>query len=102
LGLKEGTFKTVTAESFENSYQLFAEYIEWRAEHPSDDLVTQLLNAQIEEDEARRRLTRTEVLTYTSMIAGAGNEPQRALSVSSVNCCQITRTNVDSWRMTSR
>jgi len=74
LGLKEGTFKTVTAESFENSYQLFAEYIEWRAEHPSDDLVTQLLNAQIEEDEARRRLTRTEVLTYTSMIAGAGNE----------------------------
>ena len=74
LGLKEGKFRTVTAEAFENSFQLFAEYIEWRADHPSDDLMTQLLNAEIDEDGARRRLTRTEVLTYTSMIAGAGNE----------------------------
>ena len=74
LGLKDGTFKTVSADMFENSYQLFAEYIDWRAEHPSDDLMTQLLNAEIEEDGTLRRLTRTEVLTYTSMIAGAGNE----------------------------
>jgi cytochrome P450 len=74
LGLKKGTFRAVTAEAFENSYQLFAEYIEWRADHPSDDLMTQLLNAEIEEDGVLRSLTRTEVLTYTSMIAGAGNE----------------------------
>jgi cytochrome P450 len=74
LGLKEGTFKTVTADAFENSYQLFAEYIDWRAEHPSDDLMTQLLNAEVDEDGRSRRLTRTEVLTYTSMVAGAGNE----------------------------
>ncbi len=74
LGLKEGTFKAATAEAFENSYQLFADYIEWRADHPSDDLMTQLLNAEIDEDGVRRHLTRTEVLTYTSMIAGAGNE----------------------------
>jgi cytochrome P450 len=74
LGLKEGTFKAATAEAFENSYQLFAEYIEWRAGHPSDDLMTQLLNAEVDDDGMRRRLTRTEVLTYTSMIAGAGNE----------------------------
>jgi cytochrome P450 len=74
LGLKDGTFKAVSADMFENSYQLFAEYIDWRAEHPSDDLMTQLLNADIEEDGTLRRLTRTEVLTYTSMIAGAGNE----------------------------
>ena len=50
LGLKKGTFRAVTAEAFENSYQLFAEYIEWHADHPSDDLMTQLLNAEIEED----------------------------------------------------
>ncbi|MGV0791898.1 cytochrome P450 [Mycolicibacterium sp. XJ1819] len=74
LGLKEGRFRTVTADAFENSYQLFAEYIDWRAENPSDDLMTQLLNAEIEEDGVIRPLTRTEVLTYTSMIAGAGNE----------------------------
>jgi cytochrome P450 len=74
LGLKDGTFKAATAEAFENSYQLFADYIEWRADHPSDDLMTQLLNAEIDENGVRRCLTRTEVLTYTSMIAGAGNE----------------------------
>ena len=53
---------------------MFAEYIDWRAEHPSDDLMTQLLNAEVEDDGALRRLTRTEVLMYTSMVAGAGNE----------------------------
>jgi len=72
--LKDATFKTVSADMFENAYQLFAEYIDWRADHPSDDLMTQLLNAEIEEDGVSRPLTRTEVLTYTSMIAGAGNE----------------------------
>ncbi len=59
---------------FENSHELFAEYIDWRADHPSDDLMTQLLNAELEEDGEVRRLTRTEVLMYTGMVAGAGNE----------------------------
>ena len=74
IGLKEGSFRSVSAATFENAYQLFAEYIEWRAEHPSDDVMTQLLNAEVEEDGELRPLTRIEVLTYTSMIAGAGNE----------------------------
>ena len=75
LGLKDGTANVVFADMFENSYQLFVDYIEWRAEHPSDDLMTQLLNAEIEDvDGVRRPLSRTEVLMYTSMIAGAGNE----------------------------
>jgi cytochrome P450 len=63
--------QTVIAESI----AMFAEYIEWRATHPSDDLMTELLTAEIEEsDGTRRRLERTEVLAYTAMIAGAGNE----------------------------
>ena len=54
---------------------MFAEYIEWRSTHPSDDLMTELLNAEVEEpDGTRRPLERTEVLAYTAMIAGAGNE----------------------------
>ena len=54
---------------------MFAEYIEWRATHPSDDLMTELLNAEVEEpDGSRRPLERNEVLAYTAMIAGAGNE----------------------------
>ena len=38
---------------FENSHELFADYIDWRADHPSDDLMTQLLNAEIEENGER-------------------------------------------------
>ncbi len=74
IGLKEGSFRAVSQAAFENAYQLFADYIEWRAEHPSDDLMTQLLNAEVEEDGGLRPLSRIEVLTYTSMITGAGNE----------------------------
>src|SRR5204862_8320490 len=47
----------------------------WRATHPSDDLMTQLLNAEFEDEHGEKRtLTRQEVLTYTAVIAGAGNE----------------------------
>jgi cytochrome P450 len=54
---------------------MFADYIEWRAKHPSDDLMTQLLDAGFEDDQGETRtLTRQEVLTYTAVIAGAGNE----------------------------
>jgi cytochrome P450 len=55
--------------------EFFADYIDWRAEHPSDDLMTKLLNAEFEDETGtRRRLTRDEVLTYVALIAGAGNE----------------------------
>ena len=65
----------VSPKVFEEAIAMFAEYIEWRAKHPSDDLMTELLNAEVEEpDGGRRSLERTEVLAYTAMIAGAGNE----------------------------
>ncbi len=55
--------------------EMFADYIEWRAEHPSDDLMTMLLTAEFEDENGTRRtLSRHEVLTYTSVLAGAGNE----------------------------
>jgi cytochrome P450 len=55
--------------------QMFAEYVEWRAQHPSDDLMTALLNAEFEDEAGvTRTLTRDEVLTYTQVLAGAGNE----------------------------
>jgi cytochrome P450 len=65
----------VSQKIFEATIVMFAEFIEWRAEHPSDDLMTELLAAEIDEpDGTRRPLSRTEVLSYTAMIAGAGNE----------------------------
>jgi len=55
--------------------EMFADYIDWRAEHPADDLMTELLHAEFEDETGTtRRLTRDEVLTYTMVIAGAGNE----------------------------
>jgi cytochrome P450 len=53
----------------------FEEYIEWRATHPSDDLMTELLQAEFEdEDGTVRHLTRQEVLNYVNLLAAAGNE----------------------------
>lgn len=64
----------VKEESVANG-DLFADYIEWRAQHPSDDLMTHLMTAEFEDEHGERRtLTREEVLTYTAVIAGAGNE----------------------------
>jgi cytochrome P450 len=59
----------------ENPGEMFADYIDWRAEHPSDDLMTELLQAEFDDaDGTRRRLNREEVLTYVNMLAAAGNE----------------------------
>ena len=57
------------------SGHMFTDYIDWRMDHPSDDLMTQLLTAEFEDEEGHTRtLTRDEVLTYTAVLAGAGNE----------------------------
>jgi cytochrome P450 len=53
----------------------FAEYIEWRRKHPSDDLMTELLNARFTDDEGTERTLRDdELLGYIGLLAGAGNE----------------------------
>ena len=58
-----------------NTGEFFAEFIDWRAEHPSDDIMTDLLNVEFtDETGTTRRLTREELLTYLSVVSGAGNE----------------------------
>ena len=55
--------------------EAFGEYIDWRVDHPSDDLMTDLLNAEFEDETGtHRKLRREEVLTYVYLIASAGNE----------------------------
>ena len=55
--------------------EIFAAYIEWRATHPSDDIMTELLNVEfVDETGTTRRLTREELLIYLNVVAGAGNE----------------------------
>jgi cytochrome P450 len=63
-----------------NGDNLFSEYIDWRAEHPSDDLMTEMLTREFEDETGTtRRLTREEILTYVNLIAGAGNETTNRL-----------------------
>jgi cytochrome P450 len=74
LRTKPGKPMVIVEEAVANG-DMFADYIDWRAEHPSDDLMTMLLNAEFEDDNGQtRKLARHEVLTYTSVLAGAGNE----------------------------
>jgi cytochrome P450 len=73
LRTKPGQPQKVSANFVDG--EMFAEYIDWRAEHPSDDVMTQLLQAEFEDETgATRRLTRAEILTYVTVVAGAGNE----------------------------
>jgi cytochrome P450 len=54
---------------------VFSDYVTWRAEHPSDDLMTELLNAEFEDHTGTRRtLSHEEIIGYVGLLAGAGNE----------------------------
>jgi cytochrome P450 len=55
--------------------EMFEEYIDWRIDHPSDDLMTDLLHTEFEDEHGTTRtLTRDEAMLYTTVVAGAGNE----------------------------
>ena len=74
LALEEGQEGAFDAEGFDGA-EMFGEYIDWRAQHPSDDLMTDMLNAEFEDEEGvTRRFTREEVTTFVNLLAGAGNE----------------------------
>lgn len=54
---------------------LFGEYVDWRVEHPSDDLMSELVHAEFEDEHGvRRKLRRDEALGYIGLLASAGNE----------------------------
>jgi len=76
LRLKESGQPDVSDMKFaDDQSSAFQEYIDWRADHPSDDVMTELLRAEFEDATGtRRRLTRTEVLNYVNLLAAAGNE----------------------------
>jgi cytochrome P450 len=58
----------------------FSDYIDWRATHPSDDLMSELLFVEFEDEHGiTRKLTRDEVLMYVSVVSAAGNETTNRL-----------------------
>lgn len=71
---EEGKPMNIASDGFDTG-EAFAQYIDWRAEHPSDDIMTELLNVEFEDETGTtRRLTRDELLIYVNVVAGAGNE----------------------------
>lgn len=55
--------------------QLFAEFIDWRVDHPADDLTTELLEAEFDDETGkRRRLHREELLMFMNVVNVAGSE----------------------------
>jgi cytochrome P450 len=65
--------RDVDRSNFEGA--MYAEYVEWRETHPSDDLMTALLNVEFEDETGQERtLTRQEVLTFITLLSGAGND----------------------------
>ena len=74
LQLAEGT-AAASAENYNADLSVFAEYVDWREAHPSDDLMTELIQAEFEDETGTvRRLRRDEILGYIGLLAGAGNE----------------------------
>lgn len=54
---------------------MFAEFVAWRQKNPSDDLITELLTVEFDDETGTTRRLRTdELLIFLAVIAGAGVE----------------------------
>jgi cytochrome P450 len=59
----------------ERQIAVYGDYLDWRTKNPSDDLMTELIQAEYEDvDGTRKRLTREEILNYVNVLSSAGNE----------------------------
>jgi cytochrome P450 len=53
----------------------FGHFIDWRAQNLTDDIMSQLIQAEFEDEHGVvRRLRREEIISYVTVLAGAGNE----------------------------
>jgi cytochrome P450 len=74
LRLNEGTMPDPSDMQWDHLGS-FGAYIDWRAEHPSDDVMTELLEGEFaDETGTRRRLSRVEIVNFVNLLAAAGNE----------------------------
>jgi cytochrome P450 len=67
-----------TMQSASSGYetgQLFADYVDWRAKNPSNDIVTEMINLEFTDVDGQvRKLTREELLVCIVQVAFAGSE----------------------------
>jgi len=75
LRLADGSMPDLSQIKTGGQSEIFEQYINWRAEHPSDDLMTELLQAEYTDANGdKRRLDRESLLSYVNLLAAAGNE----------------------------
>lgn len=74
-GIATGTGQPISDISAVMSGEAFAEFLDYRVENPANDIMTDLINVEFDDEHGvRRRLTRDEILNYVNIMAGAGNE----------------------------
>ncbi|WNG90501.1 cytochrome P450 [Mycobacterium sp. ITM-2016-00317] len=55
--------------------EMFGEYVAWREKNPSDDLITELLAVEFDDETGTtRKLTKQELIVFLAVVAGAGVE----------------------------
>ncbi len=90
LRTRQGEPMKLDANSIANG-EIFADYIDWRADHPSDDLMTVLLNAEFEDDTGTTRTV--DALRGALLHAGARrNIPTSAVRWSTTRHSSPTRS----------
>ncbi|KAB7753903.1 cytochrome P450 [Mycolicibacterium phlei DSM 43239 = CCUG 21000] len=71
---KPGEPLPVSKDNYFNG-NMFRDYVAWRKNNPSDDLVTELLNVEFTDvDGSERKLRTDELLVFLGVIANAGTE----------------------------
>lgn len=74
LRYKEGEPLPVKKDKYFDADQ-YGEYVAWREKNPSDDLITELLGTEFEDETGTiRHLSHQEILVFLAVIAGAGVE----------------------------
>ena len=101
IGTSISIDKRVEAERGVNEYQrYFAAEIEKRKTEPQDDLLTNLLNARIDDDDPeitdKRELDMPEMLSMVQQLLVAGNETTTKLLTESM---RLLAENPEQWQM---
>jgi cytochrome P450 len=77
--------------------ELLVDYVKWRRDNPSDDVVTKLLNTEYDDvDGVRRTMSLDELLMFVNVLAAAGNETTGRLIT---YCGQLLAEHPDQRRM---
>jgi cytochrome P450 len=72
---EERNFEEDALQGILDSAAWFNEYLDWREKNPSDDVMTQLMGFEFEDETgATRTLRRDEMVTYLTLITTAGSD----------------------------